>query len=46
MTEEEKVEVIRRLEERYGNDLPNPENQPRVFEYLVKIYLYDLRRPT
>lgn len=44
MTEEERDEVIARLLQRYGDNLPNPEHQPKVFEHLVKLYLYDLRQ--
>ena len=34
--------VLQKLAERYGDDLPNPDHQPQVFQYLVKLYLYDL----
>lgn len=43
MTEEERDEVIARLLQTYGLNLPNPEHQPNVFDYLVKIYLRELR---
>lgn len=43
MTEEERDEVIARLLQHYGENLPNPEHQPTVFDYLVKIYLRELR---
>lgn len=43
MTEEERDEVIARLLKSYGLNIPNPEHQPNVFDYLVKIYLRELR---
>jgi hypothetical protein len=43
MTEEEQNEVIARMLQHYGENLPNPEHQPIVFNYLSKIYLRELR---
>lgn len=43
MTENERDEVIARLLRSYGDNLPNPEHQPQIFNYLVNVYLRELR---
>ena len=43
MTEEESSEVLARLLQKYGDDLPDPEHYPQIFSYLVKLYLRELR---
>ena len=40
MTNEEIVELYNKLVEHFGDNLANPEHQPRTFEYQVRLYRY------
>lgn len=43
MTQDESREVLARLLQKYGDDLPDPDHYPHIFSYLVKLYLRELR---
>ena len=33
-------EIGKALEEMYGDSLPNPEQQPMQFAYIIKLFMY------
>jgi hypothetical protein len=41
MTDEEVLKLYDEMVEMYGNKLPNPEHEPRQFQYYIKLFLYD-----
>jgi hypothetical protein len=40
LTLEKLLEIIPKLEEMYGENLPNPEHEPLQFDNIVKLYFY------
>lgn len=40
MTNEQAMEMYEKLVERYGAQLPDPLQEPRRFEYYVKLYTW------
>lgn len=40
MTDEEMIQIYNEMVERYGDRLPNPEQQPIEFKYYLKLFLY------
>lgn len=40
MTDEEALEFYQKLQEYFGDKLPNFEQEPRQFAYYVKLYRY------
>lgn len=44
MTDQEALDYYQKLETFYGRPLPDPDHEPKQFEYLVKLYRYDLRK--
>jgi hypothetical protein len=45
LTLEKLLEIIPKLEEEYGDNLPDPEHQPIQFAHIVRLHLY-YDRPT
>lgn len=41
MTDEEVLKLYDEMVEMYGDKLPNPEHEPRQFQYYIKLFLYD-----
>lgn len=41
MTNEQAMEMYEKLVERYGDQLPNPIQEPQRFEYYVKLYSWN-----
>jgi hypothetical protein len=39
MTDEQLEKIMADLIEIYGDELPNPDHQPMVFSYLLKLYM-------
>jgi hypothetical protein len=40
MTDEEVLDKYNRMVEQFGEDLPNPEQEPIRFKYYVKLFNY------
>lgn len=40
MTDQEIEQAIKEMIEMWGDNLPNPEQEPKRFAYYVKLYLY------
>lgn len=40
MTNQEVIDYYNKLQEHYGDKLANPEQEPRRFEWQVRIYRY------
>lgn len=40
MTDTEILKIYEELVEIYGDDLPNFENEPKQFAYILKLHLY------
>lgn len=40
MTDQEVLDYYNKLQEHYGDKLANPEQEPRRFEWQVRIYRY------
>lgn len=40
MTDEEVLRIYENMVHIYGDKLPNPEHEPMVFSYFVKLYKY------
>ena len=38
MTDEEVLKLYDEMVEMYGDKLPNPEHEPRQFQYYIKLY--------
>jgi hypothetical protein len=41
MTNEELEQFVKDLMEHYGDNLPNPEHEPKRFEYYLKLFKYE-----
>lgn len=41
MTDEEVLKLYDEMVERYGDKLPNPDHEPKQFQYYIKLFLYD-----
>lgn len=44
LTEQEILDTYKEMQERYGDDLPNFEHEPRRFAYYVKLFNYTKER--
>ena len=40
MTDEQVLSIYEKMQEYYGDKLPNPEHEPKQFEYCVKMMKY------
>ena len=40
MTPEQLEKIVKTLEEMYGDKLPDPEQCPKEFGYILKLYMY------
>lgn len=38
MTDDEVIELYKKIQEFFNNRIPNPEHYPRIFEHYLKLY--------
>ena len=41
MTDSEALELYNKMEEMFGDKLPDPEHCPKEFQYYIKLYFYE-----
>lgn len=44
MTDQELIKILEEMEQMFSQPLPNPDKEPRRFEYYVRLYKYYKQR--